>query len=696
MDHRLDNAMLWLHHQQIIRLNRGLGIFTPAMTIRLEKEGGHFTNADYEPLQNYYDAQTVQIHIMAEYARRGLESTADAIRLTMDYFSMEQQDFLKKWLPNREAEMQRQTTQESFRRIVTDLNHRTQQNIVSDDRVQTSVLIIAGPGAGKTRVLVHRIAYLLRCKREPAGSIIALAYNRHAAVEIRQRLHELIGEDARGVLVMTLHSLAMRLTGETFGQVITGNQTSDGQTTAPDNSQQETESYFTAMLQRAVALLGDRNASDPERDELRDRLLAGFRWILVDEYQDMNELQYQLISALAGRTRNDPGQKLSVFAVGDDDQNIYAFKGASTEYIRRFESDYNARRTYLTENYRSTRAIISVANHAIEPAKGRMKAGEPIRINRRRERDESGGSWQAMDPVARGRVQVVPAGSKHVTQAQLALRELRRLENQDPLNWDWSRVAIIGRNWEELETVAGLCEMDNIDVQLAYEDFTATWQLRETQALIQAVRKEPDEVVSPGRLTELLQAQAQNRWTEMLEEALADHALEVGESLQPAGEFLHWLGEWARESRRKQKRLLVTTAHRAKGLEFDHVVVLDGNWDRTTSQGGPRRSAASLLRRHDPCPPDPHPDEPGQSLGIRLPACRQARSAAKGPGSRNTRTPREPAHPASASPAVGRQPQLCRIPESPPRRPSGHRATAARRPPGRQHGSQPMGVDQPG
>ena len=292
MGHRLDNAMLWLHHQQIIRLNRGLGIFTPAMTIRLEKEGGHFTNADYEPLQNYYDAQTVQIHIMAEYARRGLESTADAIRLTMDYFSMEQQDFLKKWLPNRESEMQRQTTQESFRRIVTDLNHRTQQNIVSDDRVQTSVLIIAGPGAGKTRVLVHRIAYLIKCKREPAGSIIALAYNRHPAVEIRQRLHELIGEDARGVLVMTLHSLAMRLTGETFGQVITGNQTSDRETTAPANSQQETESYFTAMLQRAVALLGDRNASDPERDELRDRLLAGFRWILVDEYQDMNELHW--------------------------------------------------------------------------------------------------------------------------------------------------------------------------------------------------------------------------------------------------------------------------------------------------------------------------------------------------------------------------------------------------------------------
>ena len=78
------------------------------------------------------------------------------------------------------------------------------------------MLVLAGPGSGKTRVLVHRIAYLIRARREKARGILALAYNRHAAVDIRRRLEELIGDDARGVTVMTCHALAMRLAGASF------------------------------------------------------------------------------------------------------------------------------------------------------------------------------------------------------------------------------------------------------------------------------------------------------------------------------------------------------------------------------------------------------------------------------------------------------------------------------------------------
>ena len=95
-------------------------------------------------------------------------------------------------------------------------NNRAQRDIVADDRENTNVLILAGPGSGKTRVLLHRIAYLIRARRENPRSILALAYNRHAAVQIRQRLHELIGNDAAGVTVLTCHALAMRQAGATF------------------------------------------------------------------------------------------------------------------------------------------------------------------------------------------------------------------------------------------------------------------------------------------------------------------------------------------------------------------------------------------------------------------------------------------------------------------------------------------------
>ena len=90
------------------------------------------------------------------------------------------------------------------------------------------------------------------------------------------------------------------------------------------------------MLRQAVALLRGEGLEPEEADDQRERLLAGFRWILVDEYQDIGEDQYELISALAGRTLKDEDRKLTLFAVGDDDQNIYAFNGASVEFIRRF------------------------------------------------------------------------------------------------------------------------------------------------------------------------------------------------------------------------------------------------------------------------------------------------------------------------------------------------------------------------
>ena len=133
-----------------------------------------------------------------------------------------------------------------------------------------------------------------------------------------------------------------------------------------------------------------------EQEVIRlNRGLTGFRWILVDEYQDVGREEYELISALAGRTQADADAKLTLFAVGDDDQNIYAFKGSSVQFIRRFEDDYQARPAYLVDNYRSTRHIIDAANSVIGPARNRMKADHEIRIDKGRLRDPAGGLWAA-------------------------------------------------------------------------------------------------------------------------------------------------------------------------------------------------------------------------------------------------------------------------------------------------------------
>ena len=212
----LQQALLWLHDQEVIRLNHGLTVLRPAMTIRLDGLKGQFGREDYEPLELHYGEQTQQIHIMEEYAARGLQRMEDAHALADDYFIIPQQQFIAKWLAHRADGLRLQTTPQNYSRIVEQLNNPVQRRIVTDSRRNPNVLVLAGPGSGKTRVLVHRIAYLVKVKRERPESIIALAYNRHAAAEIRRRLRDLIGNEAFGVTVLTCHALAMRLTGRTY------------------------------------------------------------------------------------------------------------------------------------------------------------------------------------------------------------------------------------------------------------------------------------------------------------------------------------------------------------------------------------------------------------------------------------------------------------------------------------------------
>ena len=579
----LDRALLWLHEQEIIRLNKGLAIFRPAMSIRLSQEQRRFTTTDFTPLKLHYQDQVLQIHVMAEYVQRGLQAMTDALALVMDYFSLKQQDFLRRWLPTRDKEITRQTTPESWRTIVENLKNPVQQRIVADDREQTNVLVLAGPGSGKTRVLVHRIAYLLRVRRENPRGILALAYNRHAAVEIRRRLADLLGNDARGITVLTCHGFAMRLVGTSFS----------GRSERLDND------AFQEILRQAVGLLRGAGLPADDADEQRARLLAGFRWILVDEYQDIGPEQYELISALAGRTLADEDEKLSLFAVGDDDQNIYAFGGASVEFIKRFETDYRARPAFLTDNYRSTAHIIAAANAVIEPAARRMKSDHPIHIDRVRAKQPAGGVWEELDPVSRGRVQILPIRPDPIAQAQAAVAELQRLSALAS-DWNWSGCAVIAREWRYLEPVRACYEVHGIPVQMGDEEIPGFWRLRETQALLAWLRQRETDLVDSPTLSAWLDAQVSTPWIELLREAIEEYALETGGTETPLDHFIEWLAEWGRDVRRRQRGLLLLTAHRAKGLEFDHVVVLDGGWNslsRGEDADAPRRLYCVAMTR---------------------------------------------------------------------------------------------------
>mgnify|MGYP003687859793 FL=1 len=562
-----------MHEQEVLVLGKGLSVFRAAMTIHLAPGSDNFTQQNFLPLEDHYSEQTIQTHVMAAYAQKGLASIDQAVRLSEDYFVLDQNDFLDRWLPGERTAIRRQTTPASWQSIVADLNNSVQQKIVSDDREQTNVLVLAGPGSGKTRTLVHRIAYLVRVKRENPNGILVLSYNRHAVTEIRSRLRQLIGDDANGITVSTCHALAMRLVGASFLGA------------AADSFD------FENVMNEAVKQLQGEGLSKREAEAQREALLQGYRWILVDEYQDIGPEEYALIAAVAGRSQEDPDLKLSLFAVGDDDQNIYAFAGASIKFIRRFETEYNAKPSYLIENYRSTANIVGAANSVISLAAERMKFKHDIIVNRERLKAPKGGPIASLDPVSQGRVQILQTSGHVVESGAAAVDELVRLSRLDP-NWDWSNSAIIARNWKQLEPVRSYAEQLGIRVEMANESLPSIWRLRETLMLIDQCCRDRASRLTMVDLERFLDKIPNNRWVELLADGLQSLRKEIGSSKIAAPDLVEWLAEWCISARSQQRGLLLMTAHRAKGLEFEDVVILDGDWrseSRGEDQDAPRR-----------------------------------------------------------------------------------------------------------
>jgi ATP-dependent DNA helicase RecQ len=566
-------ALMFLHDHKVLSLAQGLAVFRNAMTLNMLQDdvrtpvrARRFEAHDYQPLADHYEQRVSQIHVMIRYAELGLEKVSASLALAADYFALSWEDFLKRYFHQRKEMLERATTQESWHRIRDGLSP-VQARLVTEKR-PTNRLILAGPGSGKTRLVVHRVAFLIRVLREAPSSILVVTFNRHAALEVRRRLRGLIDHDAFGVAVYTYHGLAMRLTGASLA--------------ARDS---DTPIDFDALLADATRLLKGDEGEDlgNEPDVLRERLLGGFRWLLVDEYQDINAAQYDFLSALAGRTLTDKSRKLTLLAVGDDDQNIYEFAGAQVAFIRRFEQDYSAKIDYLVENFRSTRHIIDAANTLIAPHPARLKTEHPITIDAARRKQARGGVWARRDAaVSQGRVQVLPVGVDLYRQAWLAVQELQRLAALDQ-GWVWSHVAVIASEWSLLEPVRAACEIVGIPAHFTGRRNVSfpTWRLREVTQLLDALRQRATEALTAtdvralartlrGGDTETPGHRLVDAWCEAIAQESGDFPRPVTALLEDCFEYC------TDQDRETDGGLTLTTAHGAKGLEFNHVLVLAG------------------------------------------------------------------------------------------------------------------------
>ena len=430
------------------------------------------------------------------------------------------------------------------------------------------LLILAGAGSGKTRVLTHRIAYLLATGRARAGEILAITFTNKAAAEMRERAGALVGDDARRMWVSTFHSACVRLLryeheaaglsssftiydaqdsqrliqmvlkaqdvdikrftpkmvaarisdakneligparyAETAGKDPVSRIVADAYVEYDKRMRASNALDFDDLIMRTVELLADNPL-------IAEHYHRRFRHILVDEYQDTNHAQYVLVRALVG-DGSDGVTPAELTVVGDSDQSIYAFRGATIRNIEEFERDFAGARTILLEpNYRSTQNLLSAANAVIARNTGRRAKN----------------LWTASGDGAL--ITLDAADSEH-DEARFVVGEIDRLADSGV---EWGDIAVFYRTNAQSRALEELLVRQGIPYRVVGGTrFYERREIKDALAYLQLISN-PDDTVAARRVLNVpkrgIGAKA--------EEAIAAHAAHYGISFGAALRHL-WL-----------------------------------------------------------------------------------------------------------------------------------------------------------
>ncbi|MDQ6953890.1 MAG: RecQ family ATP-dependent DNA helicase [Mariprofundaceae bacterium] len=541
---RPEKTLLALEKSQVLGLDSGAAIFHPAMTLHIPKNKNKPTINTYTPLAEHYQAQIRQIHLMREWALRMSTKDEDAAtQLLNDYFQLSEEKMLARYFPENLADLDISATAKRVESIVgPQVLSDVQQGIVQQ-AVEKNMLVLAGPGSGKTRLLVHRVAWLVCVQRIKPESILILAFNRSTVTELRHLLgpRHMLGSQAYFLEIHTYHSLAMRLLGE-----------------FPPENANEFHDWSQQLISKASEqLLRDDDDGD---NELRRKLMAGFQHILVDEYQDINQAQYDLLSAMAGRSLHAAEDRLTMFAVGDDDQNIYEWNGSNNKYIQQFEEDYHADIEYMTVNYRSSSGIVAINNLLIEQHPNRLKKNHPI------------------TPCAQtkdGKVRLF-TGDAYSLQAK-ALEICQYLIAKE--NMAANRIAILCRDHYDYEYLAPALRNKALPICIRGKKDSLPWyKLREVHAMLKVF--DGDGVLSAAEIHQTWKTLPQHIQDHQTTKALwywLDAYHDTEEIVRSRYEWRAEIRELSYdESKKMGQGIHLGTMHSAKGLEFDTVIVFAG------------------------------------------------------------------------------------------------------------------------
>ncbi|MBW6479343.1 MAG: RecQ family ATP-dependent DNA helicase [Bacteroidales bacterium] len=525
----VEDALFYLSRIDAIKIEGGFLVVYNQLTIeRLENDKlKRYTKDDYQKLNQFYENKVQQIHIVGEYAKKMISDYKDALQFVEDYFKLNYGSFLKKYFPGSKVDdLKLKMTPGKFKQLFGELSP-TQLKIIKDN-VAKYIVVAAGPGSGKTRVLVHKLASLLLMEDVKHEQLLMVTFSRAAATEFKIRLLKLIGNAANYIEIKTFHSYCFDLLGKV------GSLEKSGE-----------------ILKKTVDKI---NNNEVEISRITKTVLV------IDEAQDMDEDEFKLINTLM-----EQNEEMRVIAVGDDDQNIYEFRGSSSKYLEQFIQVNKAVKHELVDNYRSKKNLVDFTNQFVKRIRNRLK-NTPI----------------------------IP---KQTDDGKIKLVRYQSDNLITPLVNDILSTALTGTtcvltntNNEALQ-ITGLLLKNGIQAKLIQNnDNFSLYNLSEVRYFLERLNFDDEGFTISEEVWLTAKRELINKFSKSNKLEICLNIIKDFEATNPKKRYKSDLEVFIRESRLEDlcnhnvETILVSTIHKAKGKEFDNVFLMLENFNPETDE----------------------------------------------------------------------------------------------------------------
>lgn len=495
---------------------------------RIEKDNKiRYKVDDYKRLKEYYRHKTQMIHIVGEYARKMMEDYQSALQFTDDYFKLDYKLFLQKYFKgSRSNDIERNLSPEKFKKLFGELS--PSQLKIINDKDSEYIVVAAGPGSGKTKILVHKLASLLLMEDTKHEQLLMLTFSRAAASEFKKRLLDLIGNAAHFVEIKTFHSYCFDLLGRVGSLEKASN-----------------------IVEEAAILIEN---GEVENSRVTKTVLV------IDEAQDMDEKEARLMKALINR--NDD---MRVIAVGDDDQNIYAFRGSDSKYMQELMLRENSMLYELVENYRSKANIVHFSNTYADMIQNRMKA-MPIM------------------PVQsdNGEIHVIQYKSN-----QLIVPVVNEILDRGIVK----STCIMTVTNEEALQISGLLQAKGIPAKLIQSNESyEVYNLLEIRYFIEQLELKEKTYIISNEMWEKAKQRLKNKYAGSRNYQVCEQIIKTFEEVNNKYKYKSDLIVFLQESKEEdfynehRRGICVSTIHKSKGREFDHVIIMLNDFTLSTEE----------------------------------------------------------------------------------------------------------------